>query len=320
MNDVTLQINLSPLDYPRVIHLLPHQLKQLAGQCNEILIVLDLKKSTGKKSSGSNWETNKEPIIAYLNELKDNFYPNLRIEEVDYSHKIRKEMSKTIMKRGSIPDKDFSGGPFYSYYFGIFISKYNNVLHIDADMMFGGGSQNWVAEALNVLESDSSIFSCSPLTGPPPLDENIMPANYRNKFNPIAKYKYPFSYLYYHFSTRVFLLKKERLYKNVSVQRPNFDHYIKAILRGASPYRYPEGTISDMIKEKRWYRLDFYGSAPGLWSLHPCTNPEMRLLVSSFIHLIEHDVFPESQRCYHDANTDFLEMARNVDKSLRPSN
>jgi hypothetical protein len=309
MNNVTLQINLSPLDFPRVIHLLPHQLKILANQCSELLTIVDLKKSKSKKSSGELWDKNIEPVMKFLNQLKRTYYRDLRIETVDYSEQTRMLMSKTIMKRGIIPDKDYSGGPFYSYYFGIYRAKNDYVLHIDADMMFGGGYQNWVTEAVEILEHDAMIFSCSPIAGPPLLSQDQLPSFYRRKFNPICKYHFPSSYLYNHFSTRTFLVNKKSINKQVSVQLPNFDHFLKALLRGTSPYRYPEGTISEMIKRRKLFRLDYYGYDPGLWCLHPNGNPKLNAVLPEVLNLIESNHFPDSQRGLCDVHDKLLLMA-----------
>ncbi len=314
MNNVTLQINLSPLDFPRVVHLLPHQLKTLNSQCSELLIVVDLKKSKSKKSSGERWDRNIHPLLEFLDHLKTTLYPGLRIEKVDYDERTRQLMSKTIMKRGIIPDKDYSGGPFYSYYFGIFRAKCDYILHIDADMMFGGGYQNWVTEAIEILEHDSTIFSCSPIAGPPLLFQNQLQSFYRKKFNPIGKYHLLRSYLYTHFSSRIFLLNKKSIYKNISVQLPNFDHFVKALLRGASPYRYPEGTISEMIRRQKLYRLDFYGNDPGLWCLHPNGDPRLNEFLPEFLSLIENNQFPDSQRGLCDVHNDLLIMAEQLHK------
>ncbi|MBN1604028.1 MAG: hypothetical protein JW915_20630 [Chitinispirillaceae bacterium] len=312
MNDVTLQVNLSPLDYPKVVHLLPHQLNVFASQCNEQLIIIDLKKSSSKKSNGSLWDTNITPLMEYLHNLKRGNYPDLVIKEVDYSVETRKNMSKTIMMRGTIPDKDYSGGPYYSYFYGIYSAKNEYVLHIDADMMFGGGSKVWVEEALEILKKDSDVFSCSPLSGPPLLSQSKMPSFYRQKFNPVKIYHLPLSYLYTHFSTRVFLIKKEKLYRNISVQFPNFDHFIKAILRNAHPYRYPEGTISGLLKRKQWFRLDFYGKEPGLWCLHPCGNNAIKEVLPELIDSIEKKQFPDSQRGMGDVLEEYVMMLKNA--------
>jgi hypothetical protein len=161
-----------------------------------------------------------------------------------------------------------------------------------------------------VLENDTTIFSCSPLSGPPIFDQNQLPAFYRKKFNPIGFYRFPHSYLYKHFSTRCFLINKNKLYKNISVQRPNLDHFIKALFKGASPYRYPEGTISDMVRRKRWHRVDFSGTPMPLWCLHPNGDPLLNELLPQVLSLMESDQFPDSQRGRSDINKDFLTMAK----------
>ena len=47
-----LQINLGPIDLPHLIHILPHQIRQLGGQVDEILLTLDLHQSRGSVWNG----------------------------------------------------------------------------------------------------------------------------------------------------------------------------------------------------------------------------------------------------------------------------
>ncbi len=310
MANVTFQVNVSPLDYPRVKLLLPHQLSVFSGQCTESLVVMDLRKSKGRKSSGDIWEKNQELIYDYLHQLKDDSFPDLKLFEVDYSDGVRKEMSETIMRSGTIPDKDFSGGPYYSYFFGLFAATNDLVLHIDADMMFGGRSSTWVQEAVDILNQDDTIFSCSPMAGPPYDDPKHLSSFYRKGFNPIGTYNQPFSFLYQHFTTRAFLLSKKKLNKSIKVERPNLDHMLKAVLRGTPPFRYPEGTISDMLKRNNWYRVGFLGKSPGLWSLHPSGNPNFKELLPGLIPLIEKGMFPEAQKGAGDVIPEFEDLAR----------
>src|SRR5258708_3765673 len=44
----TLQINLAPTDLPHLIHILPHQIRQLGAQVDEILLTLDMHQSSGR--------------------------------------------------------------------------------------------------------------------------------------------------------------------------------------------------------------------------------------------------------------------------------
>ena len=57
----TLQINLAPTDLPHLIHILPHQIRQLGGQVDEILLTLDLHQSRGR--FGAAW---KERLPGFL--------------------------------------------------------------------------------------------------------------------------------------------------------------------------------------------------------------------------------------------------------------
>ncbi|MEM8893724.1 MAG: hypothetical protein AAGC88_04040 [Bacteroidota bacterium] len=316
MTKVTFQVNVSPLDYPRVKLLLPHQLGVFADQCDEILVVIDLRKSKGRKSSGEVWDKNQVLIYDYIEELKHNAFPGLRLVEVDYSDRVRKAMSEKIMTRGTIPDKDFSGGPYYSYFYGLHAAINDLVFHIDADMMFGGGSGTWIKEAVDILNQDDTIFSCSPLAGPPHDDQERLSSFYRKGFNPTGTYDLPFSYLYQHFTTRAFLLSKRKLYKSIRVERPNLDHMLKAYIKGTPPFRYPEGTISDMLKRNNWYRVGFLGQSPGLWSLHPSGDPSFKELLPKIIPLIEKGDFPESQKGAGDVVPEFEDLARSSNVSL----
>lgn len=73
----------------------------------------------------------------------------------------------------SIPAKDFRGGPFYSYFFGLYSAKHNYVFHLNSDLMFGGGSSTWLAEAIKLLMERPDILVCTPLPGSPTADGQL---------------------------------------------------------------------------------------------------------------------------------------------------
>ena len=44
---ITLQVNLAPSDLPHAIHTIPHQLRRWRAQVDEVLLTVDLRRSTG---------------------------------------------------------------------------------------------------------------------------------------------------------------------------------------------------------------------------------------------------------------------------------
>jgi len=49
---VTLQISLAPTDFPHARYVLPHQLRQWAGQVDDVLLVVDVYRSRGRFGDG----------------------------------------------------------------------------------------------------------------------------------------------------------------------------------------------------------------------------------------------------------------------------
>lgn len=312
MNPVSLQINLAPVDYPHVQSILPHQLRTIAPQCDEVLLVIDSKKHPrSKRFSPEGWEENKRKIDAVCENLKGEF-PEIKTLEVDYSEPARKLLSEYFYGDASIrmPEKDFRGGPFYSYYYGLYAPKNDIIFHLDADVLLSGGSHTWVAEGVKYLENDPSLFCVCPLQGPP-LEGGAMPVVKKNAYNPVGEYPQAgHGRLYNDFSTRVFMVDRKKLKENCRREYPNLDHLLKALWRGLPPYRYPEGTFSDLMKERKWFRLDFLGQNGGLWSYHPgFGGRDYFKFIDKFIRLAESNQFPEAQRGSQNVTEAFYKAA-----------
>src|SRR5215218_365514 len=161
---VTLQVSLAPTDFPHAQHLLPHQLRQLAGSVDEVLLVVDLHRSPGRFSEA--WEE-RRPRLQALLEAVCRQYPHARVAEVDYAPGVRAALSERFLSGREVPLKDSRGGPFHSYLYGLHAAAHEHVFHLDADMLLGGGSRTWMAEALALLSARPEVLSVSPLPGPP---------------------------------------------------------------------------------------------------------------------------------------------------------
>src|SRR5690348_690834 len=103
----TLQINLAPTDLPHIIHILPHQFRQLGGQVDEILLTLDLHQSRGRFGTG--W---KERLPGFLNfvEMQSLANAKIRVHEVDYSRSAVRTIGERFFGGALIPPKDCNGG------------------------------------------------------------------------------------------------------------------------------------------------------------------------------------------------------------------
>lgn len=298
---ITLQISLAPSDYSHAIHLLPHQIKVFEEQVDEILLTYDTHKSKGHFST--NWELNYAKMWDFLVDFsKKN--TKIKLVKIDYSPAKNKELAQKYFKRIKIPAKDWRGGPFYTYFFGINESKNPYVFHIDSDLFFGGLSKSWFKEALKLYHDDAQILFINPLAGPPKADGELVGQTYFKYHN--LKYFFAFESM----STRLFLVNKERL-EGINLNKiraTNIIQYLKAIYRGNPPFKLPEDILSAKLKSYRMLRVDFKGSDPGLWSLHPpYRTPEFYKSLPEIIKRIEHNDLPESQNGYYDIVDEFVD-------------
>ena len=92
---------------------------------------------------------------------------------MDYSRNAVTTISEQFFGGELIPPKDWNGGPFYSYFSGFANARYDYIFHIDSDMMFGGGSQIWIAEARRLIEARPEVMVCNPHPGPPTADGRL---------------------------------------------------------------------------------------------------------------------------------------------------
>ncbi len=93
-------------------------------------------------------------------------HPLARVVHVHYGAATAAEVSQRFFGGRPVPDKDCYGKAVYPYFFRLWAARNRYVLHADSNMMFGGGSRPWIAEARHALKHPL-VFSCSPLPGPP---------------------------------------------------------------------------------------------------------------------------------------------------------
>src|SRR5205807_576517 len=136
---------------------------------------------------------------------------------------------------------DWNGGPFYSYFFGLHAAKHQYVFHMDSDMMYGGGSSTWIAEALHLLAERPDALVCSPLPGPPTTDGRLRSQVLEPE--PHTSLAFRSRAL----STRLFLLDRNRFasrIKQLPLTQPPRRRIWQALAEGNPPYELPEVIFS----------------------------------------------------------------------------
>ncbi len=304
---VTLQVNVAPVDLPHAAAILPHQLRQWAGQVQEILYTFDLHRTERGGHFGEGWEERREPMRELLEELCRE-HPHARIAEIDYGPERMSEIAEIFTAGAPIPAKDTKGAPFYPYFFGLHEARHELVLHLDSDLMFGGSSQTWIAEAVALLAEHPEVLTCNPLPGPPTADGSL-----RREPAPRFEYGSP-AYRFATLSTRLFLIDRARLRARSTPLRllgpARAISSAKARLHGNPPYRAAEMVISEAMAAAGLCRVDFLGAGPGMWSLHPpYRSEEFYRELPRLIERIERGEVPEAQRGDYELNDSMFDWS-----------
>ncbi|MDF5717773.1 MAG: hypothetical protein PUP93_28890 [Rhizonema sp. NSF051] len=301
---VTLQINLAPSDWLHAKYILPHQLRQFGQQVDEILLTLDLHRSPGRFSEG--WQERLPKIKHLIHQCCDQ-YPYAQLKEVDYSPQVVTEVSNMFFGGRSIPPKDFRGGPFYSYFFGLYSAKNNYILHLDSDLMFGGGSTTWIGEAIDLLNEKPDVLLCGPFPGPPTVNGHLR--SQVAELEPHYSQAFRFSSL----SSRYFLLDRNRftsVVKKLPLKYASIRGIIKALLEGNYPYNLPEEIFTEAMQNNSLHRVEFLGKSPGMWSLHPpYRSKNFYDSLPELIQKVELEDIPEAQRGFHDVNDSLVDWS-----------
>lgn len=301
MSPVTLQISLAPSDHRLAEVLLPHQIKTWRGQVDEILLSIDTQRSRGR--FGEDWENGRARILALAHSI-----PQARVIEVDYSSATRAAVSAQFFGGRPIPVKDCRGGPYYAYFFGLRAAAHDFVLHSDADMFFGGGSPHWIEEAKALYQESQDLLFTAPLPGPPAPDGTLR----QLRGAPVSSAAGP-AFAFSAMSTRLFLFHRRRFQDRVGALRPRPPAArARAIawLDGHPRQDLPEHLITGVMHAQGLQRIDFLGTPPGMWSLHPpyrCADFFHKL--PSLVARVEAGDLPPQQLGDHDVNDSLIDWS-----------
>jgi hypothetical protein len=301
---ITLQINLAPTDLPHLTYTLPHQLKQFGGQVDEVVLTLDLHRSRGRFSTA--WQERVPGFLDFVS-TQAAANPKIRVHEVDYSSDAVATVSKQFFGGQLIPPKDWNGGPFYSYFSGFANARHDYILHLDSDMMFGGGAQGWIAEATNIIDASPDVLVCNPHPGPPTPDGTL-----RNQTLPREPHT-SVAFRASHINSRVAFFDRRRLIARLAplpLLQPPLYRRLQATLEGNYPYMLPEDILSVAAQKAGLCRIDFLGEQPGMWSVHPpYRNAAFYERLSSLIDDIEQGNVPDDQLGVYDITDSMVDWS-----------
>ena len=220
-----LQINMHPLDVRHVMLTLDHQLRVWGRQVERISITLDTQRSRSGRYRGADYEGSRDRLVTYL-AARQAEHRHLEVVEVDYSPETRERVRRAYFKaETAVPPKAFDGGPFHAYFYGLMAANADYVVHMDSDMLFGGASQTWLAEAIDWLRHEPDALFVGPLPGPPRADGSLKDSHralagvsgIRAPERLAADYP---AYRFSSVSTRIFVLAQRRLDARVRLARP----------------------------------------------------------------------------------------------------
>lgn len=315
-----LQINMHPFDVRHVIETLPHQLRVWGGQVERVCITLDTRVAKAGRYHAGTYVQAREDILAVLQSLSA-CHPHIVIDEVDYQANTRSQIEETFFTQcPDWPDRAFDGGPFLVYFHGLVRANADFVLHMDSDMLFGGGSSLWMEEAISVLTNQPDVLFICPFSGPP-LAGGGLDGQLHTSFPgrpgiaaPRRLTQSPPSYRFETVSTRVFLIDMTRFPHSIGslfLVQPDLQRRLRARVLAESPKSMPaEEVLSANMGAHDLSRIDWLGTGAGMFSLHPpYRSSEFYKALPALIARIENGDIPEGQRGDFDINASMIDWS-----------
>jgi hypothetical protein len=308
---VTLQVNVAPSDLLHADATLRHQLRQWGTQVAQVIYTLDLRKSAGPR--GEHFEAHKPRIERLLADIAGSD-TGRRVIEVDYHKDAVRRIGDMFFGGKPPPAKDCFGAPFYGYFYGLAMVDTRYVLHMDCDMLFGGGSGTWMRDAIELLSSRPEVLFISPLAGPPTADarisRNVRRAQKRTQMfgsTPVLESRDPRTYRLRHVSSRVFLADLDRLRELAPFAIMRAPAWTYGSDLATTPFLPAETVLSRALHDRGCLRLDYLGAAPGMWFVHPSQRGAAFVEnLPNVIAGVESGAVPDNQRGHFNLTDEWL--------------
>lgn len=315
---VSFQISISPFDLAHAVATIPHQLRQWADQVDEIRFTIDRGPGVARPNGRGD-----SKLDEFLSRLCTR-YPHARVDAVDYSpHTVRRIAARFVA--GPMALHDYRAGAIYPFLYGLDTATHDHVLHADSDMLFGGGSQRWVDEALDLLANRDDTLLVNPLPGPPTNDGRVPCAvalrhaaahpgvgrsgDGQPQREPCQSLAYRFTGM----SWRAFLLDRGRLRASIgpfALRRAPARQTLVAVMDRQAPWTTLERSLSHAMVSHDLCRIDLLGREPGMWSLHPPYRSEAFYReLPALIRRVEAGEMPEAQLGDFDVNDSLIDWS-----------
>lgn len=315
-----LQINMHPFDAPHVVHTLPHQLRAWAGQVDRVLVTVDTRLANAGRYRAERYEEAREALSALLEGMRGD-HPALVVDPVSYDGETRAQIGRAFFRTTpDWPERAFDGGPFYVYFHGLHRANADYVLHMDSDMLFGGGSRTWIDEAVALLERRPDALFVGPFPGPPRADGSLDPALHAG-FPGLTGVAAPVridepapAYRFSTVSTRIFMMDMRRFSARIGaldLPRPDLKRRLRARAFAETPRAMPaEEVLSVNLAARGLSRIDYLGAGAGMFSLHPpYRTPEFYARLPDLVARVERGDIPEGQRGDFDLNAAMIDWS-----------
>jgi hypothetical protein len=306
---IVAQMSTYPLDVRHLEYILPHQIRVWGPMVDRMVVTIDTHQSRSGRYRVSNFDDNLARLRRLIQDARQT-YPQLQVADVDYSEATQRAVARYFFDLDSIPVKAWDGGPFYAYFYGLYIAEAQYVMHFDGDMLFGGGGRTWIRDAIACMEQRPDVLVTAPFPGPPRADGAIFGHEAHAGFMYSRESLPELAYRHMHVSTRAFMIDLNRFKARLGVfplLRPS--QRLKALLLGNPPQaREAEVVLSQTMQREGLYRVDLVGSPPGLWSLHPpFRSEEFYRRLPELILAVETANVPDGQRGHFDMNDTMID-------------
>lgn len=299
--DVTLQINLSPGDI-NYAHLTVPALVKKHLEIKKKLLIVDCCRPQKTKLVNPDikfpidvFEGKVEKIISIAEQLK---YDNV-ISDIYYL-KPNDSLYRTLSKKylNGIYDCTHSGGGTanMSYWAAIDLPDTRYVVHYDGDvLLYQKEGYSWVKEAMKYFDINQDVITVLPRYAPPDTKlKNMIPSHQEGMDNE----NFEEFWLNDFFSTRNFLIDKERFFKCIPLMKGKilFETLLRKYTRRTFP-RDPEIVLFKRLQELQKKRLILKSNSA--WILHPNDKPKEYLeLLPQILRSIDLGECPDGQRGY----------------------
>jgi len=268
---------------------IPHQLKQCKVNGKRVLRI-DTSPVSGY------YKNHRE--LSRLSELKDlgnNLLNKGLIDEVlqiDYNQELINSAYRKHFGKNFPETHCFRGYPYYGSILPFESSDSEYIAHLDSDMLiYQEEGFDWIKESIEIMENNSDILCCLPLSGPPTQNGSLIQG--------ISKYDFDSDrnvYLFKNFTSRIFIINQKRFSSllPMDILWLSWREKIKSKILGCGKLLCWEASVSNALEKSCYYRADL--ASKSAWSLHPYERSERFYKNIEYLtKSIESGFFPDKQ-------------------------